>query len=77
MNIWISNDMIDRDVFETIIKPEFILKSMCVIVVDLSRSWEIMESLKKWTNFIYDTFSSLLLKFPFEKQTEMREQCKI
>ena len=33
-----------------------------------------MDSLKKWTNFIYDTFSSLMLKLPFDKQQEMREK---
>jgi dynein light intermediate chain 1 len=32
-----------------------------------------MENLKKWTNFVYETFSSLILKFPFEKQQELRD----
>jgi hypothetical protein len=36
-----------------------------------------MESLKKWSNFIYDTFSNMMLKFPFEKQQEMRDSGKI
>jgi hypothetical protein len=37
MNIWISNEMIDRDLFESLIKPERLLKSLCCIIVDLSR----------------------------------------
>lgn len=37
MNIWISNEMINREIFEANIKPEFILKSVCMVVVDLSR----------------------------------------
>ena len=37
MNIWITNDMIERDLFESLIKPERLLKSVCIIVVDLSR----------------------------------------
>jgi hypothetical protein len=37
MNIWISNDIIERDFFESLIKPERLLKSSIVIVVDLSR----------------------------------------
>jgi hypothetical protein len=37
MNIWIANDIIDKDAFEAIIKPEHLLKSVCVVVVDLSR----------------------------------------
>jgi hypothetical protein len=37
MNMWIINDMIEREVFESVIKPESIKKAMCLIVVDLSR----------------------------------------
>ena len=76
INIWVSNDQIDRDLFESVIKPEYLVKSMCLVVVDLSRPWEIMDSLKKWTNFIYDAFSNLLLKFPYDKQQDLRKQGK-
>ena len=38
--------------------------------------WEIIDSLKKWTNFIYDTFLTLMLKLPFDKQEEMRDTSK-
>ncbi len=41
MNIWISNDVITKEMFETLVKPEFILKSICMIVVDLSRVFNI------------------------------------
>jgi hypothetical protein len=37
MNIWIANELIDKEVFQTVIKPENILNSVCLIVVDLSR----------------------------------------
>ena len=37
INIWICNEMISRDLFESIIKPEFLIKSLCIIAVDLSR----------------------------------------
>lgn len=36
-----------------------------------------MESLKRWLNLIYDTFSSLLLKFPLDKQQELRDSSMI
>ena len=37
MNVWIVNEMIEKDHFESVIKPEFILKSICLITVDLTR----------------------------------------
>ncbi len=37
INIWIANDMITKEVFQTVVKPENIINSVCVIVADLSR----------------------------------------
>ena len=37
MNIWISNETIDKELFESLIKPERLLKSVCLMVVDLTR----------------------------------------
>ena len=76
MGVWIVNDLVDKDTFQCLIKPEYLTKCICLIVVDLSRPWMIKESITKWLNFIYDNFSTLILKFPFEKQQEMREQSK-
>jgi hypothetical protein len=42
MNIWISNDMINPKFFESIIKPYSILKSVCIIVLDLTRVFKII-----------------------------------
>ena len=37
INIWLLNDLIEKETFESIIKPDFLLKAMCLIVVDLTR----------------------------------------
>jgi hypothetical protein len=37
MNVWIVNEMIEKDQFEQVIKPAFLLKSICMIIVDLTR----------------------------------------
>jgi hypothetical protein len=37
MNIWISNETIDKDLFESLVKPERLLKSAIIMVVDLTR----------------------------------------
>jgi dynein light intermediate chain 1 len=73
MGVWIVNDTIDKDTFVSLIKPEYITKCICLIFVDLSRPSTIKESLNKWTNFIYDNFSNLILKFPLDKQQELRQ----
>ena len=43
MNIWISNDMITKEMFESIIKPEFMMKALSIICVDLSRVFQIYQ----------------------------------
>ena len=57
-------------------KPKNIIKSVCLIVVDYSRPWNIINSLKKWCDFIYEIFGKLIIKLPFAQQTEMRKQSK-
>lgn len=37
INIWLANELIDKEVFQTVIKAENIINSVCIIVVDLSR----------------------------------------
>ena len=52
------------------------LKCICLIVADFSRPWTIQKSLKKWADFIYEAFGKLILKFPFDKQSEFRTRSK-
>ena len=73
---WIMNDLIDKNIFLNLVKPKNIIKSVCLIVVDYSRPWNIINSLKKWCDFIYEIFGKLIIKLPFAQQTEMRKQSK-
>ena len=73
MHVWLINSFLTKDIFDTVFKPEFLSKTACMIVVDLSRPWEIIDTLKKWCSYIYDNFSRLMLKFPLDKQNEMRK----
>lgn len=76
VGVWMMNELIDKDCFLSLVKPQNILKSVCLIVVDYSRPWNITNSLKKWSDFIYDLFGKLILKFPFNIQTETRKKSK-
>ena len=73
---WLMNDLIDKNTFLNLVKPKNIIKSVCLIVVDYSRPWNIINSLKKWCDFIYDIFGKLIVKLPFDLQTQMRKQSK-
>lgn len=55
-----------------------------MIVVDLSRvmikltqPWSIIESLRKWCNYIYDNLGAMMLNLPCEKQVELRENSNL
>ena len=77
MGIWIFSDLIDEETVKTLIKPEYMLKSCFVIVADLSKPVTLKESIKKWLNFIYSTFSTILVKLPYEIQEKLRNNGKI
>ena len=76
VGVWLMNDLIDKDTFLSLVKPKNILKSVCLIVVDYSRPWNIIDSLKKWCDFIYDIFGKLITKLAFNVQTQLRKQSK-
>ena len=73
-NVWIFNDYIDKQKFLSLIKPEYIINSICLIMVDLSRPWSIKENLIKWTNFVKEVFENLIQKLPEEKQKQLKEK---
>lgn len=76
--VWIVNELVDKKTFLSIVKPQSILKSMCLIVVDLTKPWTIKENLKRWSNFIYDVASQLILntKISLEQQEEIKQKSK-
>ena len=76
VGVWIMNELIDEETFLSLIKPKDILKCVCLVVADYSRPWTIKDSLKRWADFIYTVFGKLLLKYPFEKQNEIRKKSK-
>ena len=77
VGVWMMNELIDKETFLSLVKQKNILKSVCLIVVDYSRPWTIINSLSKWCDFIYEIFGKLILNFPFNIQTELRKRSKI
>ena len=46
------NDFIDKEKLLTVLRPENIVNSIYLILVDLLRPWLIKELLTKWCGFI-------------------------
>ena len=69
MGVWIFSELIDKETIQNLIKPE--------IVADLSRPVNLKNSIKKWLEFIYDTFSNIILKLSYDKQEKLRNDGKI
>ena len=76
LNVWIMNDLIDKEKILSLLNPENILNSICLIIVDLSRPWLIKQSLTKWCNFIKDIFNEMISKLPEDKQNEIKDNGK-
>ena len=75
-NVWIFNNYITKEKFLSLIKPENIINSICLIMVDLSRPWLIKSDLIQWTNFIKEVFENLCEKLPEDKQKLIKENGK-
>ena len=73
MHVWMINAQLEDDIFESIFKPEYLIKAVVIITLDLTRPGELIDQLKKWCLYFYEKFSRLLLKLPFEKQIEIKK----
>ena len=76
LNVWIMNDYIDKQKILTFLKPENIVNSVFLIMVDLSRPWLIKQSLITWINFIKEIPGGLISQFPEYNQNEIKENGK-
>lgn len=77
VGVWMMNELIDKDTLLSVVKPKNILKSVCLIVLDYSRPWNIIKSMKKWCDFIYEIVGKLIVQLPLKQQTDLRKQSKI
>ena len=76
LSVWIMNDLIDKAKILTLLTPENIVNSICLIMVDLSRPWLVKQSLIKWVELVKEIFGDLISKLPEDKQNEMKENGK-
>ena len=76
IGVWLMNELIDKNIVLNLVKPQNIINSICLIVVDYSRPWKIINSLKRWCDFAYSIFGDLILKLPLDMQNYMRKQSK-
>ena len=74
VGVWIMNEITDKNTFSNLIKEKSILKCVCLVVVDYSRPWNIINSLTRWCNFAYESFGNLITKLPLDEQTNIRKQ---
>ena len=76
IGVWITNEIIDKKTFLSLVKPENVINSVCLIVVDYSRPWNIINSLKKWCEFAFETFGNLITKLPLDVLNKIMKQSK-
>lgn len=35
MHVWLINSLIEKEIFETLFRPDYLQKAVCIVVVDL------------------------------------------
>ena len=76
IGVWLTNEIIDTKTFLSLVKPENLINSVCLIVVDYSRPWNIINSLTKWSKFAFDIFGKLVSKLPLNVLEKIMKQGK-
>jgi len=76
IGVWLTNEIIDTKTFLSLVKPENLINSVCLIVVDYSRPWNIINSLTNWSKFAFDIFGKLVSKLPLNVLEKIMKQGK-
>ena len=76
IGVWLMNELIDKKTFLNLVKPQNIINCICLIVVDYSRPWNIINSLTRWCDFTYTIFGELIKKLPLDEGNGLRKQSK-
>eukprot|EP00903_Cladosiphon_okamuranus_P015884 g14670.t1 len=76
VSVWSCSEMEFEPLLETVLRPEELSNMAVVIAVDLSRPWEVMESLEKWTAAMERHVTALLLQLSVGAQDDLRSAVK-
>ncbi|XP_057194119.1 cytoplasmic dynein 1 light intermediate chain 2 isoform X2 [Triplophysa rosa] len=72
-NVWIlDGDLYHKNLLKFAVTADSLKDSLAVFVVDMSRSWTIMESLQKWASVLREHVDKL--KIPPEEMREMEQK---
>lgn len=84
INTYILRSYEENQFFPKLIKLEDLLNSIFLIVVDVSRPWDILESLDKWIKYIQKNIETLkkkekdfLIKEKFKEKSELCKYKKL
>lgn len=55
INIWILSNPQKADLLPLILKPEDLVQTSAIIMLDFDKPWEMMNSITKWMDALRDT----------------------
>ncbi|CAM9682887.1 unnamed protein product, partial [Ectocarpus fasciculatus] len=76
VSVWSCSGLEFEPLLETVLRPEELPNMAVVVAVDLSRPWEVMDSVEKWTTAMEKHVTSLLLQLSVGAQDDLRSAVK-
>lgn len=74
INVWQLSDSERMEFLLNNLKAEHYENTIFAIVLDLTRPWEFMDQLSKWSDVIFEINKKLFLQLPVVKQNELRKK---
>eukprot|EP00752_Nemacystus_decipiens_P013855 g12301.t1 len=72
VSVWSCSELEFEPLLETVLRPEELSNMAVVVAVDLSRPWEVMDSVEKWTAAMERHVTALLLQLSVGAQDDLR-----
>ncbi|CAN0368653.1 unnamed protein product [Pylaiella littoralis] len=76
VTVWSCSELEFEPLLETVLRPEELSNMAVVVAVDLSRPWEVMDSVEKWAAAMEKHITALLLQLSIGAQDDLRSAVK-
>ncbi len=74
INIWILESVEKVDLLKLVLKPEDLMYTSALVMLDFAQPWEIMNALERWVGALNDSVLDIMKGMPASMQDQMKNK---
>ena len=74
VNVWILENVEKTDLLKLVLKPEDLMYTSAVVMLDFEQPWEIMNALERWIGALNESILGIMKAMPASLQDQVKEK---